>query len=175
MIRRAEQGFALLLALFLMVVVSLIAIGISQNTALQSRIAASQQGREVAFQMAEMALQVAEQKILNREFGNNEIYAPGSGNTPQWARNLRAAADCSHSRIHCPDFSDLLSDVVVVNPPQYFVEDLGKMYLSLKGASLSLGRGEEDPGLRGHYYRVHSRGFGLNDEVVLLESIVVFH
>src|SRR5690625_2571231 len=118
---QTQRGVALIVALILLFVVTLLGLTAIRGTVLQNKMAANQYDRQLAFQAAASALQVAKQAILN------------SGDV--------AAYNCKLDDVQCESnpFGEVGSDDIhtvttgdyepgknVAAQPQYVVENLGQ-------------------------------------------------
>jgi type IV pilus assembly protein PilX len=81
----AQRGVALVVALVLLVVTTLIGLASIRGTSLQERMSANMYDRSLAFQRAEAALRAAEQAI-----------------TTNWRIEDLRGVDCSQSDVVCP-------------------------------------------------------------------------
>lgn len=62
---RAQRGVALVVALILLIVITLVGLAAVGGTIMQNKMASNQRDREIAFQSAESALRVVQQRIVS--------------------------------------------------------------------------------------------------------------
>ena len=70
---RREQGSTLIVALVMLLLISLIAVGSMQDTILQERMTSNTEDRSIAFEGAEAALRAGEADLSDGASGGNEI------------------------------------------------------------------------------------------------------
>ncbi len=122
-----QGGIALVVALILLVIMTLLGLGAMRSVTLEEKMAANTFDRSVSFQAAEAALRGAED-LLNvpapptPAAGSACVAgicgAPGAGDTPRWL-------DTSFSGWQ--DGADVVSGSITVKP-QYFIEYLGDTF-----------------------------------------------
>jgi type IV pilus assembly protein PilX len=172
--RRKQQGAALVVALILLVVATLIGLASSRNTVLQERMASNSYDRSMAFQRSEAALRFAEAQI-----------------NATWQIATLGGRDCSS--IACPvvpanaftgtdalwldvaaDFD--VNDARAPGNPQYHIAFMGT-----GAAEAALGAGNAAGGNYGGanppdtvaYYRITARSSNPDSTVLAGRSLVV--
>ncbi|MCG5493542.1 pilus assembly PilX family protein [Ectothiorhodospira variabilis] len=182
---RKESGVALVVALVMLVLVTLVGLSSIQGVNLQERMTSNQQERNVAFQRAETALRVAEELVLDSGTVFADLNAP----------------DCSSSSgISCPPTpvgaftasggwttlsqSQSPSGAHVGTRPQYFIEDLGDTTIDeeapqRRGSASGGQYGSRDNTAaaadRAYFFRITARNRdpeGDGDALVVLQSVV---
>lgn len=124
---RAQRGVALVVALILLIVITLVGLASVGGTIMQNKMAANQYDRQVAFQSAEAALRVAQQSILDHP---NQV-----------ARNCRAGGviclsnpftdpNLSSSKVQTVPTSEYQAGNVASGQPQYVIESLGNTWIN---------------------------------------------
>lgn len=122
---RAQRGAALVVALILLIVITLVGFAAVRGTILQQKMASNLYDREIAFQSAEAALRVAQQRILTH---------PG-----EIARNCQAGVVCEGNPFDDPNLDkdkivtvsegsasgQFSASSVASGQPQYVVESMG--------------------------------------------------
>jgi len=149
---RAERGAVLITGLIFMVVLTLLSMAAMRGTLLEERMAGNARDIDLAFQAAEAALRVGEQKLNAASlpvFG-----ATGAYLAPSSARGSDAYWTGTHN---WSTGSEAVGTVPagVYAAPSYVVEQLA----STSGAGFSLKAG---PLVETGYYRVTARGTGGN-------------
>lgn len=154
--RTRESGSVLLVALVMLLLISLIAVGGIQGTILQERMTTNMRDRGLAFQAAEAAIRDAERYLSEQDpgfsIGNaNGLYEVGNDNRPEW--ETRDVSEGNGALAYRGDFEGVSAQ------PEYFVEQLPPFW----GQSLS------PPFEPSPFFRITARGFGgsPNTSVVL--------
>nr|WP_155997992.1 PilX N-terminal domain-containing pilus assembly protein [Thioalkalivibrio sp. ALMg13-2] len=92
--RAAQAGSALIVALILLLVITILAVAGMQNTVLQERMAGNMHDRNIAFQYAESGLRDAEKNIAGNIEGPVD-FAPA--NAEKWDQELTTSTPRSFS------------------------------------------------------------------------------
>lgn len=156
-----QRGSALIIALVMLLLVSLIAVAGMQGTIVQERMASNLHDREIAFQAAEAALREGERFLLNSApdiIPNKDgIYDINHADLPTWL----AASPRNGEGVRT--FSGNFENVN--EQPQYYIERIG---VTPSGTETEVGTARPPVS----FYRVTARGFGATpDTVVVLSSL----
>ncbi len=161
---RRERGAALLVALVMLLIMSMIGVTAMQGSAMQERMAGNSRDRNLAFQAAEAALREAEIFLelpgaLPDFINAGGLYQANALNRPVW--HGPAPAVGNGSLIYAGDLG-----AQIALPPEYFIEELRDIILP------GIETETPPPPSNISYYRVTARGFGGSaDAVVVLTSI----
>jgi type IV pilus assembly protein PilX len=123
----AQRGVALVVALILLIVITLVGLAAVSGTIMQNKMASNQYDRQIAFQNAASALRVASSRLLNHP---DEI-----------ARNCRAGGvvclpnpftdpNLSKDDVHSVTTTDFTVNTVATGQPQYVIESLGNNWIN---------------------------------------------
>lgn len=124
---RAQRGVALVVALILLIVITMIGLAAVGGTIMQNKMASNQYDRQIAFQNASSALRVARERLLTHP---DEI-----------ARNCRAGgviclpnpftdANLPSDGVHTVSTTDFTVGAVATGQPQYVIESLGNNWIN---------------------------------------------
>ncbi len=142
-----QRGAALIIALILLLVVTILAVAGMQNTILQERMAGNMHDRNIAFQYAESGLRDA-QRGLPANVDSPIDFSPS--NAQKWTEELSAG---TRSFAHHVERLDIPADAGCP-PGQVCPEDFG-------------------PAAGGEAYRITSKGVGgTENAVVILQAVV---
>jgi len=167
--RRSQQGVALVIALVLLVTITLLGLSSMRNTGLQERMSANLFDRSLAFQASETALRDAEAAIVPASFptctaaptclnvcNNGLCSTPLATDVERW--NSPAFAGWQNT-------ATALGNLVTTQP-QYFVEDMGVVrQYACKGMIDSV-----DARCDARRYRITARITSASGAVTLLQS-----
>lgn len=117
-----QRGVALIVALILLIVITLLGLTAVSGTIMQNKMAANQHDREIAFQSAESALSVVQQRII--------------GNPGDIARNCQSGGvicpanpfddpNLPDGSIHTLPIATFTAPGNATGQPQYVVENMG--------------------------------------------------
>lgn len=171
---RQQGGFALVVGLLLLLVLTILGVSAMRGTTLQERMAGNMQDRAIAFQAAEAALRAGESKLDQNTlpaFGSTGPYYVTDSTaitTPRWQSiyGLGAAAPSSGSVVDCTEKDSGCSSIDATSA-SFFIEKLQDVVLP--GNSLG-----PTTGASTHAYRVTAEGAGLNQgTAVVLQSTVI--
>ena len=120
--RNRQAGVALAVALVLLLVITLLGLASIRGTSLQEKMSANLQDRDVAFQAAEAALRVAEQRIADTtaviwhdcSLGGVTCEAVPSGSSVPWQTVATGSGNDQYS-----------AGALAAGQPQYVVENMG--------------------------------------------------
>lgn len=174
-----QRGVALIVALILLVVVTLVGLVSISGTIMQNKMAANQYDRETAFQSAESALEVVER----------QLQTPGA--SVPIARDCRAVSVfCEANPFTDPSFAGSASTLptgsftvaaLATGQPQYIVENMGIWINNSQniGQSQNIAckqKGVQCPRSQATYYRITVRSgdpatIG-NRAIVTLQSVI---
>lgn len=179
---RQQRGVALVVALLLLVVISLVGLAAVRGTIMQQKMAANLYDREMAFQSAEAAIRVAAARIASN---------PGD-----------IARNCQAGGVVCPanpfDDATLPAGKIITvasgsasdqfqgsqlaaSQPQYVVENLGNWYDPVSDTGYNQSANSHNYGAQGLsttavYYRVTARSADPdvvgNRAVVILQAMI---
>jgi len=157
---RCENGSALIIALVMLLLMTLIGITAMQTTVMQERMAGNIRDRNIAFEAAEGALRVGEAMAMDATTGpyngTGGLYDDEFAPAPSWQDDASWADGAS---VPYPGVW-----VGAGNVPRFRLERL---------APISSGSLEVPPELEPGFIRVTARGSGGSDDaVVILESLV---
>jgi len=118
---------ALVVALILLIVITLVGLAAVSGTIMQNKMASNQYDRQIAFQSAASALRVARDRLLSHP---DEI-----------ARNCRAGGviclpnpftdpNLPENSVHSVATTDFTADAVATGQPQYIIESLGNNWIN---------------------------------------------
>ena len=166
--RRSQQGVALIIALVLLVTITLLGLSSMRNTGLQERMSANLYDRAIAFQASESALRDAEAAIVPASFPSCSaasclnVCNNGLCSTP-------LATDAE--RWNAPGLTGWQNTTTalgsrVTTQPQYFIEDMGVVrQYACKGMVDSV-----DAQCDARRYRITARITSPSGAVTLLQS-----
>lgn len=185
--RHRQQGAVLIVSLVMLLLLTFIGVAAMNTANTQEKMVGNLQDQQVAFEMAELALQGAETWLMNQPEQPGLSLDPSPGDGSVWARD--ATADklgvttsnwwdkATGANFWTAEGNDVslntalkragASDTswLVYQEPQYVIERLAVV-------SASPQVGESDGNISSTFYRVVARGIGgREDTVVLLESI----
>mgnify|MGYP001130646657 CR=1 FL=1 len=161
--RNREQGAAMVIALVMLVVLTLLATASARMTLMEERMTGNTQDRTIAFQAAEAGLRAGEAQaqlavLPNFSVNANGLYESATpGSTPVW------------NAIDWSDSSAVLAFTGMAGAPgmleesssSYIVEELPRV--STPGESLAADVAVDDA----TFYRVTSRGVGVSGNAVV--------
>lgn len=123
--RNNQQGSALIVALVMLLVISLIGVAGIQSTAMQDRMAANLLDKNLAFQAAEAAAREAEDSLADSvpiSFPNSGgLYRIGAEERPDWPANLSSVGG-GVTTYSSGDTSGQFPNVSA--QPRYFIEQI---------------------------------------------------
>lgn len=174
--RNKQSGVALVVALVLLVVATLIGLAGIRGTNLQERMTSNMYDRSLAFQRAESALRAAEQAITENwriEELDGADCSPGSGNL---CRTVPAATDVW---VRVDTLHDVNNDKTP-GTPEYFIQFMGtgnaENALGLEANADYANYGNSYPPDNVAFYRVTARSSAPADagdrSIVTLQSTV---
>lgn len=165
--RRGQAGAALLVALILLVVITLVGLAAIGTTILQNKASANQYDRQVAFQSAEAAMRQAQAAITT---------ATATQNAPAGFEDCSTPSGTTPVNVCLADpFSDPNKNVVIATvpaaaysagpvaagiPPQYVVQYMGEFLAPTPKVRQIGGQqpyGAGSPGQLADYYRITAR------------------
>lgn len=179
---RRQRGVALVVALLLLIVITLVGLAAVRGTIMQQRMASNQFDRQIAFQSAEAAMRAAQARVASN---------PGD-----IARNCQAGGVyCQANPFNDPnlDQSKIIPVVsgtgagqfaassLAVSQPQYVIENMGNWYDPSTSTGYGQSANAHNYGAQGTsttsvYYRVTARSgnpAAVGDRaVVVLQSII---
>lgn len=134
---RAQRGVALVVALILLVVITLVGLAAVSGTIMQNKMAANQYDRQIAFQASEAALREGEAAILTATaalpapagFEDCSVPAGGSSTTPPANYCLANPFEDSgvpSNQVVTVDDDDFDPGSVAAAEPQYVIQYLGE-------------------------------------------------
>ncbi len=171
--RQSQQGIALVVALVLLVVITLVGLAAVRGTIIQQKMAANMFDRQIAFQSAEAAMREAQSRLLSQ---------PGD-----------VARNCQSASVTClaNPFNDTSSKIITVSTytasavaagaPQYVVENMGSWQDPTSDTGFNQSANSHNYGVNGGsttaiYYRITARSSDPatvgNRAVVVLQTIV---
>ncbi len=167
-----QAGAALLVALIMLILITLIGISAARMQTMELRMSSNLQYRNLAMQSAESALRTAEDGIAQNTYSNLALntagqytYTPISGNAPWYLGGTigttfwTTAANLATGPAESMDSS---------SAPTYIVEQLPPV--SIAGGSVSLGQYGNNP--RAVVYRITAKATGGdNTSLITLQSI----
>lgn len=161
-----QHGAALIMALVVLVILTLLAVSSLGTTNLEEKMAANAKNKSLAFQAAESALRVGENWLATTTTqpafpdASKALYLP-STTVPLWEDASIWTGNKSVVYPNIPGASGAKSDLAqVANPPRYFVEQMQDV---------------PDPGLTSTtvYYRITARGEGgTSNAIAMVQSVV---
>lgn len=196
LMRGGQRGVALVVALVLLLVATLIGLASVRGTNLQERMTANMYDRSLAFQRAESALRAAEDAITTNwqiaTLGGVDCSVPGLVcNTMPDDTFTEGSWDCGATGVVCPAGSDTpwrevpddnnVNDDRTPGRPEYFIQFMGTgSGESDFGLDANAGFGQySDPGGASTtvaYYRITARSSNPDDvsdrAIVVLQSTV---
>lgn len=183
-----QRGVALIMALIMLVVVTLVALSGMRNTSLQEKLAGNLYDRAIALQSADFALAAAEAWILANErsaiLKDSRVVdcSQASANCPTIPTNAFAPSPNGWTSVTPTDFNE---GVKAGSNPQYFIQYLGlknsEANTSTKESVLSLqygatGGGGSNDSPQNATYRVTARSSqptDNNDRAVAVVSSLI--
>ena len=152
-----ERGAAMVIALVMLLVLTLLATASARMTILEERMTGNTQDRNIAFQAAEAGLRAGEDEaqvpvLPDFDVNSSGLYVPAApGNDPVWATvDWTSAADVLISA-ELADAPGMLADAAV----SYVVEQLPRV--ATPGESLAADGSVDEA----TFYRVTSHGVGV--------------
>ena len=174
--KHAERGVALVVALVLLVVATLIGLAGIRGTSLQERMSANMYDRSLAFQRAEAALRAAEEAITT----NWQIAALGGSDCSPTSGNLCGTVPAANAVWRSVGGTYNVNDDKSPGTPQYFIQFMGtgnaENTLGLEANADYGNYGNSYPPDNVAYYRVTARSSAPADagdrSIVVLQSTV---
>ncbi len=159
---QAERGAALIVALVMLLIMTLLGVASVDTTVIEERMAGQFRNKQNSFDAAEAGLREGEQvadslTLIAPQDGTNGLYAAVSGGIAVWddpATTWRNRAN--------PALPD------VVTQPQFVIEKLPRPYIPPTCVDPS-----EYPRCQRHIYRVTARGFGINTNAATITQSTV--
>lgn len=149
-----QKGFALVIALIFILVLTILGLTAMQTSTLQERMAGSGRDRNTAFQATETALRAAESALTGiaatsfTDTCSNGLCT--TGNAPDYATYNWATGTAHVDVSTLPSPWNTAFNTSLADNPKYYVEHAGQM---------------KSPGKKGGWvdtYRVTARGMGVN-------------
>lgn len=183
-----QRGVALIMALIMLIVVTLVALSGMRNTSLQEKLAGNLYDRAIALQTADFALAAAEAWILSNErsviLQNASVVdcSQAASNCPAIPSNTFQANADDWTTVQLGKFND---DVKAGSNPQYYIQYLGlknseantstkESVLTLQYGATGGGGGNDSP--QNATYRVIARSSqptANNDRAVAVVSSLI--
>lgn len=164
-----ERGAALIMALIILLISTLLGVAAMNTTVLEEKMAGNTKDRNLAFQAAETALLAGEQwvnNLLSKPYfpdNNNGLYQPyscaGGAEIPVWD-----CANWSATSVGAGVFIYAGGLQKVKSPPKYIVEDMGE--IPEEGGSKK--RPSDYRGIGNTVMRITGRGTGGTDNAVVM-------
>lgn len=152
------RGFALVAALLLLVVLTLVAFAGLRGTLLQQKMSAHQYDRQIAFQHAEAALRVAQSRLISHP---EEIARNCQSQTVACLANPFNDPGLPKGSIHTVDSRDFTVSQVAPGQPQYVIENMGDWIDPEQGAAEAQSANARNYGSHSEssrrYYRITAR------------------
>lgn len=157
--RYRESGSALIIALVMLLLMTLIGVTAMQTTMMQERMAGNTRDRQLAFEAAEAALRAGEfylsdNAVVGPFNGSNGLYQPVTTGAPRWS-----VVDWTSGDVQTVVFS-VTGAQLAVNPA-YIIEELAPS----SDPEGSLDAGAPLPEVR--QYRITARGWGGSDAAIV--------
>lgn len=174
--RTKQRGVALVVALLLLVVVTLVGLAAVRGTIMQQRMAANLLDRQIAFQGAEAAMRAATARIaghpgdIARNCQNGGVFCQGN---PFDDPNLDASKIITVSS--GTDAGQFDAGGLAASQPQYVIENMGNWYNPSTSTGFGQSANSHNYGAQGSsttavYYRVTARS---GDPAVVGDRAVV--
>lgn len=163
--RRTQQGAALIVALVLLLVLTVLGTAGLQDTTMEERMAGNFRDYSAAFDAAETALRTGEAAVrLSSVFAEMDFDGT-DGTFEVTSVSFDPATAGNYSLNVPPDVLTYDSELLVNALPEYFIEQLPE--IALPASDLTIGFQDQAPRVR--YYRVTGKGTGIspNAEVIL--------
>lgn len=188
----AQRGAALIVALILLVVITLVGLAAISTTLLQNKMASNQYDRQVAFQSAEAALRVAAALLPNNpnlvarncQTGSTICQANPFNDTglPPGSIHTVTAGAASGST-SAPSATTFTASAVAAMQPQFVIEDMGTYVDPTVNTGFGNTANSRNYGVQGGsatalYYRITARSCDPSDPrcsgraVVTLQAVV---
>jgi type IV pilus assembly protein PilX len=179
---RQQHGVALVVALLLLVVISLVGLAAVRGTIMQQKMASNLYDREMAFQSAEAAIRVAAARIASnpgdiaRNCQAGGVVCPAN---PFDDANLPAGKIITVTSGSASD--QFSASKLAASQPQYVVENLGNWYDPVSDTGYNQSANSHNYGAQGLsttavYYRVTARSADPdvvgNRAVVVLQAMI---
>jgi type IV pilus assembly protein PilX len=119
---RTQRGVALVVALILLIVITLVGLAAVGGTIMQNKMASNQYDREVAFQNAESALRIAEARIISNP---SDIARNCQSGGTTCLDNPFDDPNLLSSKIHTLPTSAYAAQSNATGQPQYVIESMG--------------------------------------------------
>lgn len=162
--RSRQQGAVMVVSLVLLLVMTILALGASQSTRLQERMAGNQRDMEIALQSAEASLRAGD--LLLATTDPNRCSAAGGSACDSYERNSLPVNMTRNDK----DWWDLWGRdytlaMGVKSTPEFVIEYVEKKPDTLSGGVMGI------PNMTREFYRVTARSSGMSDSAqVVLQS-----
>lgn len=124
-LRKGQRGVALVVALVLLVVITLVGLAAVRGTIMQQKMTSNFYDRQLAFQEAEAALRQAEAKILSTPSATAFRDCSSGGTNLCLANPFASGSNISDSDIVTVDASSFDAGKLAASQPQYVIEFMG--------------------------------------------------
>jgi type IV pilus assembly protein PilX len=171
--RSAQQGVALVVALILLVVITLVGLAAVRGTIIQQKMASNMFDRQIAFQSAEAAMREAQSKLISN---------PGDVSRNCQSASVNCLANPFDSTGNTViTVSNYTASSVALGQPQYVVESMGSWQDPTSDNGFDQSANSHNYGVNGGsttaiYYRITARSGDptkVGDRaVVVLQAIV---
>lgn len=180
--RARQRGAALVVALLLLVVITLVGFAAVRGTLMQQKMAANHYDRQVAFQNAEAALRVAKERIGSHP---NEVARNCRSNGIACLSNPFNDASLPAGSVHDVEIGSnkdqYTKAAIAASQPQYVIENMGNWADPDSDAGFGQNASSHNYGVSGGsttavYYRITARSGNPRDvgdrAVVILQTVV---
>jgi type IV pilus assembly protein PilX len=157
--RAPQTGSALIIALIMLLLMTLIGVTAMQTTVMQERMAGNTRDRQLAFEAAEASLRAAEQflgtsAVVGPFNGTNGLFQPVASGAPRWE-----IVDWNSAQVVSVPFS--VVGAQLASDPAYIIEELA-VATDPEG---SLAADEAFSEIRN--YRITTQGWGGSDAAIV--------
>ena len=167
--RRTQQGAALIVALVLLLVLTVLGTAGLQDTTMEERMAGNFRDYSAAFDAAETALRTGEVAVSDASEFNAMAFdgTDGTYEITDSSQSVDPATASNYSLSVPPDVLTYDSELLVNALPEYYIEQLPE--IALPASDLTVGFQDQAPRVR--YYRVTGKGTGISPTAeVILQS-----
>lgn len=178
-----QKGVALVYCLIILLILTIIAVAVSSNLTTSTKLLSNQRDKQIAFEVAEIALRVGEQWVNELEGAplpeatqaahdtEIKLWEIDSGDTPSWWFNNKASNSndkwWEDNLIAVEDIKDYnIEQFPLKDSPRYAIE-----YIGPKDISQSANADNKDKVVR-HFFRVTARGVGPGGSKVFLQTTI---
>ncbi len=168
-LQHSQRGAALVIALMMLVLMTLIGVTAIRTTTLEEKMAGNMHDRNLAFQAAETALRGAEQEFIEGLANVNDFDSTGGLHGKEDSEPTNLFDSSVWTDTNSREYSGTLS--YVGKTPRYIAKVVTTRKLDKEGGLNIEGYGSKKPGSEIVVFRLTARGTGgSNQSLVVLRS-----